>query len=107
MKNDNGTNKKLYQILLLAAIPFILIIFVMNSNKTVSSQGGDPSNPNVKVDPVISQALTYYYDKVGNENSDGIEAVKKNFGCHFEIFIYNNGELDMRLAYSGGRFYEL
>lgn len=105
MIKENGLNSKSKKVLLIVAISFIVFIFVMNSDKILGLLGGSLASSNSET--MISEALAYYYDKVGNEGTSEVEAVKKNFGCHFEIYIYNNGELDMRLTYSGGKFYEL
>lgn len=102
MKNK----KRGYQSLLIAAIPLVIVAFMFISNRTVSSQGG--SGATTKVDAVSQKALDYYFEKVGDTvDSDDVEVKRKNYGCHFEIHIFNKGELSMRLSYVGGRFYEI
>ncbi|PKM50487.1 MAG: hypothetical protein CVV02_11140 [Firmicutes bacterium HGW-Firmicutes-7] len=105
MNKNNGSNKKIYQIVLMVAISLMVLFFIMKLYSRETSQGVELSN--LSTDSILSEAVTYYNNKVGNEGSDNVEAVKKNFGCHYEIYIYNNGELDMRLSYSRGKFYEL
>ncbi|SCY45517.1 hypothetical protein [Alkaliphilus peptidifermentans] len=53
-------------------------------------------------------ALEYYFEKYPEqaENED-IEARVKNFGCHKEIHIYNEGTQVMRMSYFNGQMYEL
>lgn len=104
MGQKNNKNNS-YLVLLPAALLVIVVLFIVGSNRT-EAQRGDSSDS--KTDPVIQEALVYYYDKVGDEvEKENVEAVKKNFGCHFEIHIYYEGELVMRLGYSGGRVYEI
>lgn len=59
---------------------------------------------NISFDTLRLEALSYYESKNGSGN---YEANVEDFGCHQEIFIYDNGEMVMRLAYSGGNFYEI
>lgn len=110
MKNL-GTKKYLYIVLLV--VFGISLVFKFYSNRTLASQGNILSDPNnistgQGVDSISSRAIEYYLENTDEEvNPEDVEVKKQNFGCHFEFHIYTNGELVMRLAYSGGRFYEV
>lgn len=116
MKKENKSNKKIYLGLIVAVVVFGILVFKDDSSNTVALQQvenqdnektDNEKQPDTNQDPILVEALAYYTDKVDINDTDKVEATKKNFGCHFEIYIYNNGELEMRLSYAGGRFYEL
>lgn len=100
--------------IIFAAAVLALVVFIINANQTIALQDEIASVRDEetiakapKQDAVISRALDYYYEKTGDEVSDEITAEKKNFGCHTEIYVYKNAQLEMRLSYAGGRIYEL
>lgn len=100
--------------IIFATVVLALIVFIINANQTIALQDEIASvrdkesiAEEPKQDTVISKALNYYYEKTGDEVSDEITAEKKNFGCHTEIYVYKDGQLEMRLSYAVGRIYEL
>ena len=100
--------------IIIAAAVLVLVVFIINANQTIALQDEvaavrdeEPIAEAPKQDTVISRALDYYYETTGDEVSDKITAEKKNFGCHTEIYVYKEGQIEMRLSYAFGRIYEL
>jgi hypothetical protein len=63
---------------------------------------GTTANSN---DQLALAGMDYYRSNV--ENTNNLEAVVDDFGCHQEITIYKDGEAVIRYGYSGGSFYEI
>ncbi len=56
---------------------------------------------------IVKEGLDYYIEKYGQETDPSLlEAKRVDLGCHFEIHIFEEGELVMRLGYAG-KIYEL
>ena len=56
-------------------------------------------------DQLAQAGLDYYRANYGN--SEGLEAIMEDFGCHQEITIYSNGEAVRKFSHSGGNFYDI
>lgn len=103
--NQKGKKNKSYLVLLPAALFVIVLFLMLDSSRTQALKGSQSDSAS---DPVVEKALVYYYDKAGNDiDKEKVEAVRRNFGCHFEIHVYYDGEVVMRLGYSGGQVYEI
>lgn len=62
---------------------------------------------NATADNITSKGFDYYMENYGqNVDPATVEAKRVDLGCHFEIHIYEKGELVMKLGYAG-RIYEL
>lgn len=106
--------KKNIFLIIFVVVIVALVVFLIDSNQMMALRGdnslarGDFTLIRVSNgDNALSKALDYYYEKTGDEMSDGIKAEKINFGCHSEIYVYKNGQVEMRLSYTFGRIYEL
>lgn len=56
---------------------------------------------------IIQEGLDYYMENYGQDKDPGlVEAKRVDLGCHFEIHIFEEGKLVMRLGYAG-KIYEL
>ncbi len=86
-------------------IVLIALILLMGMNRFVFSKGFGMSRNNN--DNLSQMGLEYYLQQQGGEaSSKGIESVIRNFGCHNEIHILKDGQLEMKLVYFNGQFYE-
>ena len=78
-----------------------------SSGNNLEATLNNESSNNI-VDPRAEAALKYYAEKTGESiDSNTIQAIVENFGCHTEIHVYKNDELVMRTAYFNGQIYEL
>lgn len=103
--NQKNNKNKLYMVLMPVALLVIVVLFLLDPSRTQATNGTQ-SEPGR--DPIIEQSLAYYFDQVGEDvDKENVEAVRKSFGCHFEIHIYDEGELVMQLGYSNGQVYEI
>lgn len=92
-------------VLIPIALIVIAVLFLLDPSRTQATNGAQ-SDPGA--DPIIEQSLTYYFDQVGEEvDKEKVEAVRKSFGCHFEIHIYYEGKIVMKLGYYNGQVYEV
>lgn len=103
-EKNQGRNRgieKYLPIILIALILFVgLNRFVFsNSNQPPASAGGNT---------LEEMAVAYYVENYGEQgNIDELEATVQNFGCHREIYLYQDSQVVLRLAYSNGEFFEI
>lgn len=73
--------------------------------------GGSSGSGVVSMEELRQIGLQYYVTSLGGnasaEATENLDAVAENFGCHQEIYIYQDGQLVMRLGYASGRIYEM
>ncbi len=116
-------SKNLLKKILLIAAALIMAVVIVNSMVTVrtpiltvSGEAGETFNSipacsccsvnqaESAPDQIRVQALAYYNETFEEKATD---AVVKDYGCHQEILILQDGESLRRLAYSNGVFSDL
>lgn len=108
-KNPNGGNeKKGFNVTRFACILLIGVLIFMGLNRFVFSQRADAGTPGTSKNSITELGLSYYIENYGDGvETEGVEAVLRNFGCHSEIHILDQGKVVLKLYYSGGRFIEI
>lgn len=51
--------------------------------------------------------LEFYVETTGETNTEGVQAVVQDFGCHQEIYILKDGQRVMRIGYAYGQVYQM
>lgn len=110
-RNWKDINKTVVYVFITAVViaGFFVVNKILSSNNTslpaILFRSATVNN-GASVD--ITQAgLDYYMENYGQEVDPSlVEAKRVDLGCHFEIHIYEEDELVMRLGYAG-KIYEL
>jgi hypothetical protein len=108
-KSTNSKSIKYIFIVLIIIVAFFGVNKLLESNNTSLSASLFRSAKivNGSTGEITKEGLDYYMENYGqNVDPTTVEAKRVDLGCHFEIHIFLNGELEMRLGYDG-RIYEL
>ncbi|KAF0091602.1 MAG: hypothetical protein FD141_1391 [Fusobacteria bacterium] len=121
MKNKTKENKKsndksnANENLKYIIITIIIIVAFFGVNKMLASNNislpailfRSATTNNGGAEDITKKGLDYYMENYGsNVDPSLVEAKRVSFGCHFEIHIYKEGKLVMKLGYAG-KIYEL
>lgn len=108
-KTTNSKNMKyiLVAIIVLVAIFGVNKFLVSNNTSFSASLFRSAIANNGSAADITKKGFDYYMENYGQDvDPSTVEAKRVDLGCHFEIHIFLNGELEMRLGYAG-RIYEL
>lgn len=114
-KNKSNQNPKSNQNKKYILIVMIIIVAFFGANKLLALNNislpailfRSAVASNATADNITSKGFDYYMENYGQDvDPITVEAKRVDLGCHFEIHIYEKGELAMRLGYAG-RIYEL
>lgn len=110
--NQKSKNSKNVNYILIVIIFLVVIFganrFLVSKNSSLSASlfRSAIANNGGAAD-VTKKGFDYYMENYGQDVDPGtVEARRVNLGCHYEIHIYEEGILVMRLGYAG-RIYEL
>jgi hypothetical protein len=110
-RNKAFVNKNIIYIF----ITVVIIAGLFGANKILSTRNTSlpailfrsATTSNRSTENITEAGLDYYMEKYGQDVDPSlVEAKRVDLGCHFEIHIFEEGKLIMRLGYAG-KIYEL
>jgi hypothetical protein len=108
VRKVNGRQGKRKFVKYISISLLIMIIYIGLNRFNFTKNAVDVDTPSTGETSLADTGLEYYFEKfpdqVGNKD---VEAKVQNFGCHKEIYIFQENNRVMSLVYSNGQIYEL